>query len=158
MILLNHFLCFLPIDHNLQNQREVTKEIHNIHAQNESVRNLHQRREDADSGASEREGPGEQRELARVSLLEIGPDLWQATRESEARSDDGNEILQLELREEMDTDRLRNEADGNAAEKKKREVAKKQAPGDVGILCQTTSQSPFAYEQVEQKNEHDVLK
>ena len=52
-----------------------------------------------------------------MSLREIGPDLRQAARESKAGSDDGNEILQLEVREESELDGFRNEADGDAAEK-----------------------------------------
>lgn len=141
----------------MQNKREVAQEIDNVHGKDESVGNLHERREDADGGASEREGPREQRELTRVSLPEVGPDLGQTTRESETRSDDGNEVLQLEMGERVDTNRLRNEADGNAAEKKQSEVTEKHAPCDVGILGQAASQSPLAIVQVKQNHEDDIL-
>ena len=92
-----------------------------------------------------------------MSLFEIGPDLRQAARESEAGSDDGNEILQLEVREESESDGFRNEAYGDAAEKQQSEVAEKQPPGDLGILRQTTHQLPLENEQMEEKNENDIL-
>ena len=92
-----------------------------------------------------------------MSLLEIGPDLRQAARESKAGSDDGNEILQLEVREESESDGFRNEADGDAAEKQQSEVAEKQSPGDFGILRQTTHELPLENVQMKVKNENDIL-